>query len=116
VSAVPGKAVLDARADRVLADLAGARGQVEQGGEYGAAVLSLAGDLAGVLRVQFPGRDAVNARVLATVLSELAGLGRELGESETVPDEAVPVLLDVLCLAADDLNQGDGPNRKRAPR
>ena len=106
MSAAPGKAALDARADRVMADLAGARGQF---GEYETAVRGLAGDLAGVLRVQFPGRDAETARVLATVLSELAGLGRELGESETVPDEAAPVLLDVLCLAADDLNQDGTP-------
>jgi hypothetical protein len=113
VSAEAEKIALDARADQVLAGLADMRGR---GGEYGAAVLPLARGVAGVLRAQFPGRDAVNARVLAAVLSELAGLGCALGESGTVPDEAAPVLLDVLCYAADDLNRGDGPRQEGTPR
>jgi hypothetical protein len=101
-----GKAALDAHADQVLAGLAGAR---RQGGELTGRVLPLTRELARQLRVQFPGRGAEAARVLVTVASELAALGRQLTEAGMAPQAITPVLVNVLCYAAEELNREGTP-------
>jgi hypothetical protein len=63
------KAVLAARADELLAVIAGSRAV-----RGTAAAVEHAEMLAGALRVQFPGRDAEIGRALAAVMSFLGAL------------------------------------------
>ena len=101
-----GKAALDAHADQVLAGLAEAG---REGSEFTGRILPLTRELAGQLRAQFPGRGAETARVLVTVASELAALDRQLTEAGMAPQEITPVLVNVVCYAAEELNREEAP-------
>jgi hypothetical protein len=101
-----GRAALDARTDQALAHLAATR---RRGGTRTEKILPAARDLAAALRVQFPGRDKDNARVLAAAASMLAGLEHALADGGGRPELIAPVLLDVLGYAAEDLNQDGRP-------
>jgi hypothetical protein len=102
VSGGTSKAALDARTDQVLAGMADVR---RRGGKLASAALPLARSITRRLRVQFPGRDAENARVLAAVASALRDLDHAAAERGADPAMLTSGLLHVLGLAADDLNQ-----------
>jgi hypothetical protein len=100
------QAALEAQTDQVLAHVAAMR---KRRGGVAVAVLPAARHLAAQLRVQFPGQDKHNARVLAAAASMLAGLEDWLAGHGAQPELIGPVLLDVLGYAAEELNQDRRP-------
>jgi hypothetical protein len=84
-----------------------------RGGRLTSAALPLARSITRRLRVQFPGRDAENARVLAAVASALRDLERAAAGRGADPAMLTPGLLHVLGLAADDLNQASRGKGRR---
>jgi hypothetical protein len=96
------RTALEAQTDQALAHLAATRGK---GGRLTEITVGVARDFAAALRVQFPGRDRQNARVLAAAASMLAGLESTLTERGAQPGMTAPILLNVLGYAADDLNR-----------
>jgi hypothetical protein len=103
---------LEALTDEGLEQGAEVRGSFA-GGELGETLTvpltRAAGVFAAEVRLEFPGRDRENARVLAAVAAKLDAAGERLADAGLGPGETVTALLAILSLAADDLNQDGAP-------
>lgn len=102
------KAELDARADKLLAVIAGA--WVVPGT---AAAAEHAEMLAGALRAQFPGRDAETGRALTTVMSFLVALADGLEKHGVPAGTVTAAVLEVVGFTAGDL-AGEGRRTRSA--